>query len=193
MSELLTVVGSLIVALSFTPYLIDTIKKRVKPRLATWSTWGLLGIIATVAEISAHAYTAAVLTGTASTIDILIVIFALRNGDRGYGWLDATCQAISIIGLVLWLVSSNPTWAIAFAIIADLFAAIPTYYHAWIEPFEESWHPFALFAFGATLAIAGISSHKFNNFAFPLYYLFSAISIGLEIYLRQKIVKHSKK
>src|SRR6185503_5709761 len=139
MKEILAVAGSIIVAVSFIPYLIDTVRHKIKPRIASWMTWSIVTGISTVAALAAQAYVSALLTGSATLVELAVLALALRNGDRTYGWVDGASQAISTIGIVAWLFSKDPAAAILFGIMADFFGAVPTYYHGWIAPHEEQW------------------------------------------------------
>lgn len=82
-------------------------------------TWALITGTATVAAISEGAYSSAALTGVATLTELVILYFALKHGDKDYGWLDGVCQAVSVLGIVAWIVSKNATYAIAFNILAD--------------------------------------------------------------------------
>lgn len=187
--ELLAPVGSIVVAFSFLPYLRDTVKKKIKPRIATWSTWSLITGVATVAALSEGAYVSALLTGITTIVELSVLFFALKGGDRTYEKIDFICQAIAIMGIAGWILTSNPIWAIIFSILADMFAAIPTFYHTWIAPFEEAWHSFIIFAAGSFLTIFAIDEYSFINSAFPIYLTLIAASIGSFIIFRQKTLK----
>jgi len=189
MRNALLLASSIIIALSFLPYLIKTITKEVKPRVATWLTWSVVTGVGTAAALSAHAYSSAVVTGASTLVTISVLIFALRNGDRDYGWIDGISQAISLIGLVIWQLSNDPAWAIAFAVLADFFGAVPTYYHAWIAPNEEAWHSFMVFSFGCLLSLVAIKHFDFISSAFPIYLTLNSFAISLVIILRQKKFK----
>ena len=189
MKETLAIVGSVIVAVSFLPYLLEVIRGKVKPRISTWITWSFLTTVSTVAAISAHAYTSALLTGAATAVEILILVYGLHNGELTHGRIDATSQTLSVLGIIAWLITNNPAFALGFNIIADLSGAVPTYYHAWVKPHEEQWQSFAVFAVGSFMTIFGVSKFDFVNLAFPIYLTFSASSIGLDIFIRQRLVK----
>lgn len=189
METLLTAIGSVIVAVSFLPYLRDTVKGKVKPRIASWATWSLISVIATIAALSKDAYASAALTGSGSVVEILVLFFALKSGDKTYELIDGICQTIAIFGVAAWLLTSNPVWAILFNILADIFAAIPTFYHAWIAPYEEAWKPFIYWSFGSFLTIFGIHEFNFINAGFPIYFTLIALTIGGFIFTRQKMVK----
>jgi hypothetical protein len=181
-------VGPLIAALGFLPYLRETINGKVRPRIASWATWTLVTGIATIAAFSEHAYTSAFLTGVATVIEGSILIMALRKGDYDYNWIDGTSQAISLVGIVAWLTTSNAAWAIIFNIIADFFGAVPTFYHSWIAPYDESWKPFILSGLGASVSFLAVQEIGFVTAGFPIYLALVGYALGLNIYFRQKQV-----
>jgi hypothetical protein len=189
MKNILALVGSIVAAVSFVPYLIDTVKQTVKPRIASWMTWSLVTGISTVAALTAHAYVSALLTGAATLVELSVLALALRNGDRTYKWLDAASQATSAIGIVAWLLSRNPAAAILFSIMADFFGAVPTYYHGWVTPHEEQWQSFVIFGFGSLLTVFAVTTYNFINLAFPVYFSITATTIGADIFFRQRVVK----
>ena len=184
----LSIVGPLIAALGFLPYLKETISGKVRPRIASWASWTLVTGIATIAALSEHAYTSAFLTGIATVIEGSILIMALRKGDYDYNWIDGTSQAISLVGIVAWLTTSNAAWAIIFNIIADFFGAVPTFYHSWIAPHDESWKPFILSGIGASVSFLAVQEIGFVTAGFPIYLALVGYALGLNIYFRQKQV-----
>lgn len=187
MDALFTIVGSLIASLGFIPYLRDTIKGKVRPRLASWTTWSLVTGIATVAAISEGAYTSAWLTGLMTAIEIAILVVALKKGVRDYNWVDAVCQVLSFVGIVAWLQSSNASYAILFNIIADFFGAVPTFYHAWIKPHDEAWKPFIIDGIGSNITMLAVSEISLVAAGFPLYFTLMGYTLGATIYYRQKM------
>ena len=182
----LAILGSAIAALSFVPYLKETAQKKTRPRIASWITWLLITGISTAAALSGHAYPSALLTGAATVIELLVVIFAIRNGDLGYGWLDGISQAISLTGIVFWIVSKNPALSLAAGLLADFCAAIPTYHHGWTKPHEESGASFMIFSLGSLLTLFGVARFSFIDLAFPVYFTVLGASIGAVVLLRQK-------
>ena len=142
--------------------------------------------VATIAAISEHAYTSALLTGVATLFELLILIAALDKGDDDYAWLDGGSQVVSVVGVVAWLSTSNAAWVIAFAIIADFSGAVPTFYHSWIAPHDESWVPFVLSGIGAGISFLAVTDISVVTAAFPLYVCILGPVLGVTIYLRQK-------
>ena len=169
-----SIIGPLIAALGFLPYLKETAKGIVKPRVASWATWSLV-------------------TGIATIIELSILIMALRKGDYDYNWVDGASQTISILGIVVRLTTSNPVWAIIFNILADFFGAVPTFYHSWIKPHDESWLPFILSGIGAGLSFMGVKYVGMVSAGFPVYLSIIGFALGLNIYFRQKVVTMPKR
>ncbi len=191
MRELLSIVGPLIAAIGFIPYLKETISGKVKPRIASWATWSLITGIATVAELSHRSYTSAFLTGIATLIEVTILVFALKHGDHTYSWIDAVSQVISVAGLVAWLLSKNANYAIIFNMSADFFGAVPTFYHSWIAPHEEGWQAFIISGVGSGISFLAVKHISFISAGFPIYLSLVGFALGLNIYFRQKVVKQS--
>jgi hypothetical protein len=185
---LLSIIGPLIVTIGFIPYLLDTVRGSVRPRIASWATWSLVTGIVTVAALSQGAYTSAVLTGMGTCVELLILIMALRKGDYTYTWVDGASQTISLLGICAWLLSKDATFAIIFSIVADGFGAVPTFYHAWVAPHEEAWPPFVLGGVGATVSLVAVGTATFVAVGFPIYLVAIGFALGLSIYIRQRVV-----
>jgi hypothetical protein len=160
----------------------------VRPRVASWATWSLVTGIATIAALSQHTYTSALLTGIATCIELSVLVMALRKGDYNYTWVDGASQAISLFSIVAWLLSKDATFAIIFNIAADLFGAVPTLYHSWLSPHDEAWQPFMLSSIGAGISFAAVGTISFVTAGFPAYLMLVGVVLGLNIYLRQKVV-----
>ena len=77
MKDLFLVLATVVTIVSVIPYLRDILKGTTKPNLVSWITWTLLTGIATVAEVVAGEYTAAIFTGSAVIETGLVVILGL--------------------------------------------------------------------------------------------------------------------
>ncbi|MDB5169501.1 MAG: hypothetical protein JWO41_857 [Candidatus Saccharibacteria bacterium] len=191
MRQALLIASTIIATVSFLPYMLDVIRGKVKPRIVTFFTWSLICFISTFAALSAHAYSSAVLTGVSAIVDFSILVLAFRGAEKSFTILDIACQALAIVGIIAWLTTKDPLWAIAFTVFADFIGCIPTYHHAWVKPSEEAWHSFIIFGFASLLSVLSIKSLTFTSAAFPIYFVLSGLSIGLEIMYRQaKILTH---
>ena len=121
--------GAIIFTLGSIGYIFDTLKGRVRPNRVTWFIWSLAPLIAFSAQLEEGvAIHQSLLTFTVGFIPFLILTASFLNKKSYWklGKLDITCGVLSLIGLLLWQVIGIGLVAIAFAILADGVAAIPT-------------------------------------------------------------------
>ena len=185
--------GSLLSAAGTVPYILATVKGRVKPRLVTWLTWALLTGLAGGAALSAHQFGSAVfaLIGTAATGSVVLV--GLHYGDREFTKLDLLCMVIVAIGLVLWLVLDSPALAVWAAIVVDFVGLVPTLRHAWEKPQEESAITFAMVCAGGALTSAAVVSNgdlAVTALGYPFYVAASTGIAAAIIKFRQIILEN---
>ena len=84
-----------------------------------------------------------------------------------------------MLSLWLWSITANANIALVIAIVADIFAAVPTYRKAWSHPQSESWIAYAISTAGFFLSFLAIQTFAFQNFAFVIYVLLLNGSLAL--------------
>lgn len=168
MKNSLAVIAAILSVISCVPYVIDIAKGKTHPNLVTWVTWTLVVGISTAAAISDHAIHTAIFTGAITLTDAIIVVMSLKKGVKKYVAFDFVCQALAILGILLWLLTGNPSTAVALSLTVSIIAAMPTWRHAWIAPNEETWQGFAIGGISATLAIISLTALSFVALAFPV-------------------------
>lgn len=189
MYTVIAILGSLLAVAGTVPYIIDTVKKKAKPRIVSWFTWALLTGIAAAAAFSDGQFSAGLfaLAGTLATGTVVIV--GWRYGDRSFTRLDITCQASVLVGVALWMTFNSPAIAVWGAIIIDFVGFIPTFKHAWEKPQEETPVFFgAVFVAGAlsTAAAVPVGGWTVTSVAYPLYVALSMAACLGVLVLRNK-------
>jgi len=151
------------------PYVVDTYRRKTKPALATWSTWALVnGVAATSAIAAGHAFNTVVLASSYFVGTFAVLALALTRGTRAYTLFDGACQLLAIAGVVLWVLAKNPNVAVAFAVVVDVLAALPSFRHARAHPREETWITFYIAGVVSIGIVACASSFSFAALAYPL-------------------------
>lgn len=175
-STLAIIAGLIAIGATF-PYLRDIVRRTTKPSIVTWFTWGSLSLIAGFAALSGHAYETAIFSFSLAIADYAIVIMgSIKDGVRHYTKLDIACQIVAIVGVLLWISTSQPVLAVLFVILADLIGAVPTYRHIWARPHEETLDTYMLSALSAVVVAISLASFSFINSGYPVYILASAMS-----------------
>jgi len=172
--ETIGLISGLIVVLSAIPYGIRTYQRKIKPNLVSWSIWAFIGLALLLSYKSSGAGSNVWPAIFGFTSPLMIAVLAIWRGDRKKpNSLEVTCVVFGVISIVLWyFVRRDPTtaqWSLYIAIVADLFAAIPTVVFLWNNPQEDRPTAWGVFALGYGLAVFAISDHTFANYVLPIY------------------------
>ena len=185
---LLGILGGTIAMLAVIPYIRDIIKKTTRPNTVSWSIWVLLLFISILAQINAGAsWSVILLIGDFIGTSTIAVLSFVGYGYGKYTWIEWTCLTLAILAIVSWQLTSQPVLAIAFAIIADAMAGIPTLVKAYRDP--QSEHPTMWFviALGSLLAILSTTIFNLANLLFPVYLLLIDGTIGVLALMGRKL------
>ncbi|MDO8582261.1 MAG: hypothetical protein Q7S16_05325, partial [bacterium] len=101
---------------------------------------------------------------------------------------DYLCGFFSVLALVLWGVTKEPAIAIAFAIVSDALAAVPTLIKMWKYPETETVTPFFASLFSACMSFLAIRTWHFTAYAFSVYVVIVSIALIFSFY-RKRFIK----
>lgn len=191
-NENFVIIGAVLNLIGSIGYIIDTIKGTTKPNRFTWFLWALAPLIAFIVEIHKGVGIASLMTFMVGFGPLMVFIASFVNKKSYWqiGKLDIICGILSVLGLVLWLITREGNVAIIFAILADLFAGIPTIFKSYKEPTTESSLAFLMASISATITLLTIKTWDFAHYGFPAYIL--AICLLLFILIKFQIGKKLK-
>ena len=169
-------------------YLKETLSGQVKPNRVTYFLWFLLPVIGFFAAIDQNVGLIAYFTLLNGLVPgcILIASFANKDAYWKLDKFDYLMGVLAIIGVALWLITGEGNLAIAFAVLADGLAGIPTIRKAYKQPETESIIPYSFAAIGAVLTTISIVTWDFAHYAFPIYFVLLNCSIVLALILGKK-------
>ena len=204
--------------IGFAAYLRDTLRGKIPPNRVSWLLWGAAPMIAFAAELAEGTSLVVALVTFALGFGPLLVLLATfadpthdpwhiatlrsiavnlvrrRGGDHHWKLtrFDFACGGISALALTAWAVTGQGDVAIAFAIAADLFAAVPTIKKSYSRPESESANTYLASGVGAGVALLTISRWTFSYYGFQLYVMFvCAIITALLVLPRPQTMKGS--
>lgn len=170
-NENFVLLGAAFNLIGSTSYIVATVKGKTKPNRVSWFLWAAAPLIAFSAELQHGVGLASLMTFMVGFGPLMIFIASFVN--RKSYWkltrLDIVCGVFSVIGLILWMVTSSGNLAIFFSILADGLAAIPTLVKSYHDPDSESWQVFFFAAASATITLLAIDTWDFAHYGFPLY------------------------
>lgn len=167
------ILGVLINFVGGISYLVDTVRGKTKPNRVTWFLWAAAPLIAFVAELEKGVGIQSLMTFSVGFIPLLIFVasFVNKKSEWTLGKLDYLCGAFSVLGIFLWYLSKNADFAILFAIIADLLAALPTILKSYHFPETENYRIYLSGIIAGAITLLTITVWNFAHYGFPAYIL----------------------
>ncbi|MDD5171876.1 MAG: hypothetical protein PHF60_02455 [Candidatus ainarchaeum sp.] len=172
--------------LGFVPYIIGTLRGTTKPNKTTWLIWAVMGVIIAASYFSAGARDS-VWVPAAYAIGILAVAaLSLRFGEKGWTKLDLLCLLGAGVGLLLWWLTSEPTFALYLTIAVDAIGFLPTLRKAYERPESEDRLAWCLFLVADALNIFAISEWTLAMASYPVYVLVFTIAVNALLHLPKR-------
>lgn len=152
-------------------YARAVVRGRAKPNPVTWFFWALTALVAFAAQISSGVGWSAISTFALALGPLVIFSLALKHNWSRSHFTPATiaCAVLAMCGIILWQLTSNPTLAIIFSIVADIFGSIPTVIKAYQEPQSEVSGPYLASMCSMVITLLTINDWNFASYAFPAY------------------------
>lgn len=178
------VVSALAVLAGFIPYFLDIRREKAHPHILSWTGWGFVTAVGSVAMIS-EGFTWGVPIVAANSVlcfSVALYSVAKKAGVWKTGVYDYLFFLLGIIGIILWQIYDNPDIAISFAILADLSFGIPTIIKVWKDPKSETLFPWIFFALAGITGLVAVSYVSYTEVAYPLYLAVFDSSVALLIF-----------
>jgi hypothetical protein len=166
----------------------EVVRKKVKPNKVSWLMWSIAPLIATAAGLTSGAGLSVIpvfMSGFGPLIIFILSLFVKKSYWKLESF-DYLCGIFSLLALILWGITKQPGIAIIFAILSDLFAAIPTFIKCWKYPETETTVAYSTGLFSAFTSFGAVRIWGFAELAFPIYLIFVNSSLILAI-IRKRI------
>jgi hypothetical protein len=162
-------------------YVADTLRGRSHPNRVTWFLWALAPLIAFVAQIQQGVGLQALLTFMVGFGPALVFVASFVGGHAPVRItrFDLACASVSVLALLAWQATGKGNVAIAFSLLADFMAAVPTLRKAYVAPHTETWAAFACSAISAALTLLTITHWNFATACFPAYILVMSLVLAV--------------
>ena len=192
-SPAIVILGTLVNLLGASFYICDTLAGRSQPNRVTFLLWSIAPTIGTVAALSDGVTWAVLPVFTSGLCPFLIFLssFVNKNAVWKLGVFDYGCGLFSVLALVLWKMTGQPVLAIAFAILSDALAALPTVKKSWTHPHSETAVSHASGLFNALTSFFVMTSWSASAIAFPIYLVIENGSVLAAILWGRRQLKSS--
>jgi hypothetical protein len=163
-------------------YSWQTLKGKAQPNRVTWTLWSIAPILAFVAEVNQGVGLQSVMTLTLGLgpMCVLTASFISKSASWKLGSFDVACGVMSVVGIIVWAVTSNATVALVSFMVADGLAGLPTLVKAYRDPESEKPSTYIGGIINAAFTMATITKWTTAEFAFPVQIL---IFNSLEVFI----------
>ena len=173
-------------------YVRKSLRNEIQPHVVTFLLWALVPLLAFVAQLADHVGQVSFLTLIVGLNPAVILAVSLRKSEAHWNVtrFDIVCGALSVLGLAAWGASRQAAYAIAFSIMADLLASLPTYRKSIRAPSSESPVLYICLAISSGITLMTIRQWTFSHCAFALYLFALGFSLSATIIVGEKAVRH---
>ena len=181
-------IGYIAGILGFIPYVLLIIsmrKGRMKPNLAGWILYTIAVMMIVASSIALGAWQAVWLAMTYIVGQILVIAISFKTGYFSFSKFDYACFAVSLLGLILWIYTKNPIYALVLNVFVDAMGTLTIARKTWLNPGTEDTLAWTLSFLVAVLNIFAIASFDIGNALYPIYFVLAAALITI-LSLRKK-------
>ena len=188
----LGLIATIIALAGYIPYFKNILTGKTKPHAFSWLIWSILTGIAFAAQVVENAGPGAWVTGFTALGCFTIFILSLFKGKRSFVLFDWFALVASLVALLLWWLTKDPTMSVILITLTDAIAFLPTFRKAFYKPYEETATTFALSGLKFFIALFALETIIISTWLYPaslvvMNWLFVAL-----VLLRRKHVKPIK-
>jgi uncharacterized protein with PQ loop repeat len=166
--EVLGVVGIVLVIVGQIPYVINVLKKKTTPHFYTWLIWSITTIIIFLGQVTAGAGAGAWITGVNGAMTIFITLLSLKYGTKDVRAVDTFFLCLALLGIVLWMLTSDPLYSVVLSSIIGVVAYFPTIRKSWKDPQSETASLYGISFVRHILSLFALSSYNITTIIYPL-------------------------
>jgi hypothetical protein len=173
------------------PYVRDTVRGNTRPHRGSWLIWGILAIVACLAQLADHASWSALMTGTQAILTGMVFLLAVRYGEGGMSARELALIALASAGVIGWVLVRAPVVAVGCVIAADLIGCAMTVPKVRRDPHSETLSTYALASLGGGLATVAVGMLDVSLLLYPAYYCIVNAAMAILIHRQRALVAHT--
>ncbi len=168
------------------PYIRDVLALRTKPQRASWFIWTVLGSIAFFSQLAKGATDSLWLTFGQTLAVLLVLGFSIKYGVGGFSKRDISALCAAGIGLILWYLTDEPSFALLIVILVDAIGSFLTMIKSYKQPETETLITWVLSGTSGVFGLLAVGSFNWILIAYPLYIVIANYVITAAILLGRR-------
>ena len=166
------------------PYIRSILNGKTKPHQFSWFIFAIMNAIVTISQYLKGGRASVLISLTFLISNIVILVLAFKRGTRQTSKFDMLLLALSLITIIAWAVTKNPSVAIWLTVLIDIFATAMIVLK--IKNYPSSEAPYAWFIGTAAYIFSCLSlADKKLGILYvrPIYGVLSDVAILVAIYV----------
>lgn len=185
---ILGVIAVVIGLVGYVPYFIDLMHRSVKPHSFSWLIWTITQSTAFFASIVKGGGIGAWAIGAQLILIAIVFILSLFRGEKEITQLDKACFTAALLGVGLWVITTNPLWSVIIVAVIDAIGFVPTIRKSYKKPYEESIWVYACTFFAFFISLFALQSVNLITTIYPVVICFAeVVLVSTILYRRSKV------
>ena len=177
--ELIGLLAGVIAFVQVVPYVISILRGKTKPERATYAIWSLVNIVVLLSYINSGATTTIWVALAYTASQLLVFGLSFRFGVGGLNRFDILCLVLAVIGIGVWVCTSDPVIALYTFIFVKALGLYPTLRKVYHRPDTENALSWSMCATASILNMFALTSFELSIVSLPLYALLADVAIAL--------------
>ena len=184
--QVVSIIATIITIASFYPYIRLIRARKIKPHVFSWIIWGMTTLIAFIGQIAGQGGIGTLSVGVSAITTFYVAYLAFRNrADLTIHKADWMFLVTALLAIPVWMLTSNPLWAIVIITIVDMLGFGPTFRNVYANPKNESAWFYMVFGLRNGLAIYAMEAYNWTTILFPAAIGIGSVSIAGLILIRK--------
>ncbi len=153
---------------AFWPYIVAIRSGRARPHVFSWIIWGSTTFLVFLAQLAGGGGIGAWPIGFSGLVTIYIAWLAYsKRGAVRITRTDWLFFGGAMVSLPVWLVTSDPLWAVVILTAVDTLGFGPTFRKTFADPHGEPMWLFIIMGLRNIVAIAALEAYNLTTVLFP--------------------------
>ncbi len=183
----LGIIGGVLIAGSFIPYIRDIVKENTEPHVYTWFIWSISHTIAALAVFEGNGgFFAALSVASGGLLSFIIFLLSLKHGAKNITPFDTITMITALLAVFMWWRLDHPEWAIITIALIDLLGFLPTFRKTWNKPQSESVTAWTLYALGNVAALLALATYSIMTSLYIMVMIVASAALVVVIMFRKR-------
>lgn len=184
-------ISAILSIIMIVPYIRDIFLLKTKPERASWFIWTVLGFISFFSQMAKGATDSLWLTGGQTLAVLIIVLLSIKYGVGGLAKRDIRALIAAGIGLILWYLTKEATWALLIVIAIDCVGSLLTAIKSYEDPESETLSTWIISGTSGIFGVLAVGALNPILLIYPLYIIIANYAIVTTMLLgRRKLIKN---